>query len=96
MEEMPPFRPVKAFLATLPMALNPSLKEPSFAFAASVAMSVSLICPVNTPKAEVSLGNWLIAIVVTLYNKCEWFREKVDAIIEAVNGQYPKGRGQFG
>ena len=29
MEEMPPFRPVKAFLATLPMALNPSLKEPS-------------------------------------------------------------------
>lgn len=28
----------------------------------------------------------VIAIVVTLYNKCEWFREKVDAIIEAVKG----------
>ena len=28
----------------------------------------------------------VIAIIVTLYNKCEWFREKVDAIIEAVKG----------
>lgn len=28
----------------------------------------------------------VIAIVVTLYNKCEWFREKVDTIIEAVKG----------
>jgi len=28
----------------------------------------------------------VIAIVVTLYNKCEWFREKVDGIIEAVKG----------
>ena len=28
----------------------------------------------------------VIAIVVTLYNKCEWFRQKVDAIIEAVKG----------
>lgn len=28
----------------------------------------------------------VIAIVVVLYNKCEWFREKVDAIIEAVKG----------
>lgn len=28
----------------------------------------------------------VIAIVVTLYNKCEWFRQKVDAIIEVVKG----------
>ena len=28
----------------------------------------------------------VIAIVVTLYNKCEWFRQKVDAILEAVKG----------
>lgn len=28
----------------------------------------------------------VIAIVVVLYNKCEWFRQKVDAIIEAVKG----------
>lgn len=28
----------------------------------------------------------VIAIVVTLYNKCEWFREKADGIIEAVKG----------
>lgn len=28
----------------------------------------------------------VIAIVVTLYSKCEWFREKVDGIIEAVKG----------
>lgn len=28
----------------------------------------------------------VIAIVVTLYSKCEWFRQKVDAIIEVVKG----------
>lgn len=28
----------------------------------------------------------VIAIVIVLYNKCEWFRQKVDTVIEAVKG----------
>ena len=50
----------------MPMALNPSLKEPSFAFAASVAMSVSLTCPVNAPNTAVSFESFPSAIAAAI------------------------------
>ena len=61
MEVMPLFRPVKAFFATPPMPFRPLVNVDNFAFAASVARSESLICPVNTPKAEVSFGIFPLA-----------------------------------